>query len=606
MELLNCFKKCMIDNVDKSFNVLQKKVFYNRNILAATSDDVILFKRILAKDELSSDDVNDLLICYSDHIMDDYELLDFVLHNDSIYYELDEIFINFDIRNIIIKYLLQSNDNKIIVCLLKLFSNKLVCFDNIQLNEKMINLGVTLEDVYLLILEIMSIEDIELRNKKITLLMMFIDIEKLSWFFLMSEINFEIIEKQIDRIDESGEDIDVNYIRNVFANQLIVEGRTFGNIDLIKKVLSVYQNYSSLNMTFKIGDFIRYYNNTYGDDFSSFYFNRKNALLDVELLYYILTFNRDDYDNKFRIYADYLGRFKALDKLNNEWQEEISLFINSKLSSDKNMNVVLIKYFDHIENLRKPVDVTLKYYIYLNISKELREAFFNVVMWYLKNDEAFFTWNILVDSKKQKDTTFSLLVDDMKKEIFINFNRRKEIHNKYFELVKKTIGIRYISINRWKEYLHSITREYYSDVGPRHLKKMSELVEDNINLVDYQSKNFTLSEFYEMCDIIKEMYPEMNDEVNLISRVLSEQLKENIVTNRKYYEELALQNSYKIIKTFVESSFICKESFVKSYGISIDRFNRAVLAIMQKDSELYYRYLQKIGLTGYVGYKKMK
>ena len=123
MEFIRSF---LVDYLKKKIDLVRKRNFDNPYICFGHSDEVVLFRNVYSKDFYSNDDINDLLICFSDHLMDDYELLAFVSNSPYIFYEMDEASTNIDIRNIILLYLLQSNDFDIILGVFKLFSINLL------------------------------------------------------------------------------------------------------------------------------------------------------------------------------------------------------------------------------------------------------------------------------------------------------------------------------------------------------------------------------------------------------------------------------------------------------------------------------------------------
>ena len=187
MDLLKSFIAIMSNKVESDILKFKKKIAFNSYIILGSSDEVVLFKSVLRKEILNSDGINDLLLCYSDHIMDDFELLEFITMNKHIFYEMDEAVFNADIRNLIIKYLLQSSDNNIIFGLLKLFGTELIG----------INSPYTLYDLYLVIQDIIDEKDIKIRNGKAIKFMMNYSIRPFLEIFRSLNIEYSDIEKYI-------------------------------------------------------------------------------------------------------------------------------------------------------------------------------------------------------------------------------------------------------------------------------------------------------------------------------------------------------------------------------------------------------------------------
>ena len=128
MSFIECIKSLLCDYLNKKIKNLKNKSLNDCYITLGKSDEVVLFRNVLTKDSFDIDDINDLLLCYSDHLMDDCELLDFVTNNSYVYYEMEEACLSFDIRNLIIFYLLQSTDLNVVLGVFKLFSNNMVEF----------------------------------------------------------------------------------------------------------------------------------------------------------------------------------------------------------------------------------------------------------------------------------------------------------------------------------------------------------------------------------------------------------------------------------------------------------------------------------------------
>lgn len=583
MDLLKSFITIMSNKVESDILKFKKKIAFNTYIILGSSDEVVLFKSVLRKEILDSDDINDLLLCYSDHIMDDFELLEFITMNKHIFYEMDEAVFNADIRNLIIKYLLQSNDNNIIFGLLKLFGTELIG----------INSPYTLYDLYLVIQDIIDEKDIKIRKGKAIKFMMNYSIRPFLEIFRSLNIEYSDIEKYILESEELGIKFFPDNIALLLDNKLIIEDRKLGNDYLVKRVITEYKKYSKEHITFNLNEFINYYNSTFNDDFSCFYYNKKNAKLDVELLISILSRN-DEYEDSFMIYGEYLDRFRSLNDINYMWQENLSSFFNTKLQVDNDIKRVLVECSSIIENLKNGIDVTLEYYVYLNVPLELRDAFMKVLRWYMNNDSKYFGRNIFFNTDEQKDNTFKMILSSYKEDIFNNFMNRKLIHKEYLAFIRRMTSTRYISVGDWNDYLYSVTREYYIREGLIHFNAMNELLDNGETLLNYQIENFSLTDLQCMTAALRYAVPEMDGKVKRVKTALDKEIYDSVMTNRLYIEDLILERHSGIIREFINSECSNKVSFVKSLGISGTRFDRAIQVVRDKNPELYEQYSYKV------------
>lgn len=586
-------KSFLIDYILKKINVLRKRVSSDSYVMFGTSEEVVLFRSVLFKDSFTNDDINDLLICYSDHVMGDSELLEFVSNNGYVYYEMDEACINFDIRNIIIYYLLQSSDFNVVLGVFKLFSNELVemGYDRDIFLYGDLNIGDTLYDLYSCYNELVECNDRDLKIKKAISLMALLNIEFFKDDFRMLGVTYEDIDNYIDGY-EKNKKIDSSIIKRLLDNMLLLEDRTLGDNKLTREVLIAYKNYSKNHLCFNLGEFIRYYNSNYDNDFSYFYYN-KSVFLDVEILYSILTRKEDEVDS-FTMYGEYLDKVRGLTDINYEWQSKMADFCNGHMQKNNLRRMITVSYFNIIENLKKPIDTTLNYYIYLNVPEEYRDTFYEVIRWYYNRDNNYFGRNIFVDNDDVKKNTFLLILEDCKKAIYEDFKHRKFIHKEYLELIRKMIGYRYITIKDWNEYLYNIAREYYVKEGILHIGKMLLVMAEGESLLAYQEENFEYSEFKHMCTSLRLLYPDMSSDVLLVSDRLNSEIEDNVITNRNYKDEIILQRHSKIIRRFIESDCVSKTHFLKVTGIGDLCFERSVNVVREYNPELYGAYRNKI------------
>ena len=193
-------KSFLIDYLKKKIELIKKKTFKNPFISFGHTDETILFRTVLNKESYTNDDINDLLICFSDHVMDDNELLDFISNNSYIFYEMDEASTNIDIRNIILYYLLHSDNLDVVLGVFKLFSLSLLeMLDNKDISSYgALEYGKTLYDLYNCYLGIINEENIEVRNKKAISFMSIFDISFLKEEFKLLGITFKDVELYVE------------------------------------------------------------------------------------------------------------------------------------------------------------------------------------------------------------------------------------------------------------------------------------------------------------------------------------------------------------------------------------------------------------------------
>ena len=588
MSFIECIKSFLYDYLDKKIKNLKNKSLNDCYITLGTSDEVVIFRNILMKDSFDIDDINDLLLCYSDHLMDDYELLDFVTNNSYVYYEMDEACLSFDIRNLIIFYLLQSTDLNVVLGVFKLFSNKLVEFtyDNKNPSCNDLKIGNSLYDLYICYLDIVNETNLEIKKKKAISFMSLINISSIKECFKLFNITFDDIEEYVLNLEKDNKLNEV-LIQRLLSNMLLLHNKELDNSEIIKKILLAYKEYSSINLSFKLDDFINYFNENYEIDYDCFYYNRQTKKIDIELLYYILTSN----DN-FSMYREYLGKFISLDYIKNKWQTKVDEFVFENKQACKERDEIVFNYFGVIERLKQPIDYTLNYYIYLNIPDNLRNSFYDVLKWYSAN--GYFERNIFLDSDECKKNTFKAILEECKNAIYEDFKRRKFIHKEYLTLVRKMISYKYITIKDWNEYLYQFAREYYVKEGLIHLSNMFKLLEKDLSLVEYQEENFDYSEFKYMCTSVKIAYPDMEESINLIYKKLNDELSRDIIISRNYIDELILARHSGIIRDFIDSDCVSRVHYLKVSGVSSLRFERAINVVRESNSELYEAYRNKV------------
>lgn len=596
MELLNCFIEIISKKVENDITKLRKIEIAYPYISFGTSDEVILFRDVLKKELLDSDDINDLLICYSDHIMSDDELLNLVLNNKYILYEMDEVTLNVDVRNLIIKYLLCTNNKEIILEILKLYGTALI---GDETNEK------SLYDVYLLINDILNETNFNKKQERIILFMMNYDIKYFLLIFKEFNLDYSCIEKFIKNTENNGTRFTSDSILLLLNNKLAIENKYLGDSSLVSKVKNEYEKYSSSHITFNLIDFIKYYNMMFNDNFSAFYYNKPNSKLDVELLISILARNDEDKDN-IMIYGEYLGTFKSLNNLNCEWQEWLTRYIKNKINNDYHTKKVIDKYANQIERLKDNINITLEYYIYLNVLDEDREAFYNVLKWFYTNDKNYFGRNIFLSTVEQKDETFKLIVSSYKERIFTDFGKRKEIHKYYFDFIRKMTNWRYISLSKWNEYLDNVTLEYYAKEGLIHINEMVKLLENGDELLLYQEENFEYSEFKQMCLALCTLYPELESVVSLVKDKLYDEISTKVIDKRLLVDKMIVEKHSEVIRAFIASECKSKLHFLTLAKIDDLRFDRAISVVRKYNHPLYEEYRKKMLDCYNIGYHPLE
>lgn len=590
---MDSIKSFLVDYLKKKINFVKKKAFSNFFVSFGNSDEVVLFRNVLNKEYFTNDDINDLLICFSDHVMDDYELLEFVSNNSYVFYEMDEATTNMDIRNIIIFYLLQSNDLNIVLGVFKLFSISVLE----MLDDKDISLyggleyGNTLYDLYNCYVGIINEENIELRRKKAISFMSLFNIDIFKEEFKKLGISFDDIESFTNDYEKEHVMSEACILR-LLNNMLLIEDRILGDNELLKEVLTCYKSYIENHVVFNLDEFIKFYNYYFNRDFSSFFYNKKKVLLDVNLLYSIL--NRSTNVDSFSLYGEYLDIFKSLNNVKKNYVGQVDSFKKGIKEKEDSRNEVLSLYGEYIDKLKNPINVTLKYYIYLNIPEEYRDTFYEIIKWYYDNNNDFFGRNVFAESDDIKKNTFDMILAECKERILEDFKHRKAIHKDYLCLVKKMIGSKYITIKNWNEYLYVIYREYYCKEGLLHISEMLKLVNMGRSLLEYQEENFEYSEFKFMCTAVKLQYPDMSLDIDNLYELLSKEKEEAILLSRNYVDELILFRHATIIREFVDSECISRKHFLNVTGISDLRFDRAVNVVREQDHELYELYRMKI------------
>lgn len=569
--------------VESDILKLKKKVAFNKYIILGSSDEVILFRHVLRKDILDNDDINDLLLCYSDHVMSDYELLEFAKNNRYVLYEMEEAVFNADIRSLIIKYLIQSEDKEILTGLLKMYKTELI---GIGSDNK------TLYDIYLLIEEIVNIKDDALKKDKAIEFMMNYSIRPFLNIFRSLGIDYSDIQEYINKKEKQDKRFLPDNIALLLDNKLVIDDRRLGSEYLVKRVLTEYKKYSSSHITFNLNEFVNYYNSTFNDDFSSFYYN-KTSKLDVELLISILT-RDDEYEDSLMIYGEFLDKFLSLNDINYEWQQHLSSYFNNKIVQDNIVRTVMVRYANVIERLKQGIDITFEYFVYLNIPDEYRDAFNKVIKWQLSINKNYFGRNIFVNSKEQEDLTFKLILSTYRESIFNDFNNRKAIHKEYLSFIRRMTNTRYISNSEWNEYLYIVTREYYAREGFIHIRAMDKLLSDGKALLPYQIENFGINDFNCMIAALKHTHPDMEDTVIRVKSALNRELFDDVITSRLYVEELIIERHSEIVRNFINSGCPNKITFLKEYGLSSTRFDRAIMIVHDRCPELYDQYRFKV------------
>lgn len=596
MELLNCFIEIISKKVENDILKLRKTESTYPYISFGTSDEVILFRNIIKKEILDSDDINDLLICYSDHIMNDTELLNLILNNKYILYEMDEITLNVDVRNLIIKYLLHTNNKDIILEIMKFYGTELVG-DEFNKNS--------LYDVYLLINDILNETSFNKKQERIILFMMNYDIKYFLLIFKEFNLDYSSIERFIKSNEDNGTRFTSDSILLLLNNKLAIEDKYLGDSSLVSKVKNEYEKYSSSHITFNLIDFIKYYNMMFNDDFNVFYYNKSNCKLNIELLISILS-SGDEYKNDFMLYGEYLGKFKSLNNINCEWQEWLTKYIKDKINKDYHTKKVIDMYDNQIERLKDNIDITLEYYIYLNILDEDREIFYNILKWYYNNDKNFFGRNIFLSTVEQKDETFKLIILSYKEKIFMDFSKRKEIHKYYFDFIRKMTNWRYISLSRWNEYLDNVTLEYYAKEGLIHINEMFKLLKSGKELLLYQEENFEYSEFKQMCLALCTLYPELENNVLLVKNKLYDEISVKVIDKRLLVDKLIVEKHSEVIREFIDSECKSKLHFLTLTKIDDLRFERAISVVREYNHPLYEEYRKKMLDCYNIGYHPLE
>lgn len=579
MSILDMMKDLVLKKVSSELSKTKKRLFSNSFFDAKDSMEVTLLRDVLYNNKRSNDEMNDLLLCHCDHVMDDLEMSQFMIDKNNILYEIEELALFIDVKSIIFIYLLSSSDKEVILNVLKAFYYQ--SFDK--------TIKYSMYDVYLKLEEIFNEQDENVKKEKAIEFMTVFSIEPFVSQFNELIITYNDIENYMNK-HQSDNSVLVKNLDLLLLNKKMLRKDRVADVSLNRKVIMQYKMYASEHIAFTVNDFIDYYNNVFGDDFRFYYYNvREYKPLNVELLYFIL-FNKNDNLINFEFYKEYLGKFDCLKDLNAIWLENINSFVSS--IDDRNSHILefLTCYFKHIERLKKPIPITFQYYTYLNVPEEYRETFIYIIKNYMNNKPNYFGRNVFIDSDEQCDNTFKLILNDFKESLFGDIYNRKNITRDYFAFIKKMIYHTYISASDFNDYLYKYTQEYYANEGLIHFKAMNELLNNGESLLTYRLENFGMSEMGMMASSVIFLHPEMKDMVLKVKNTYEKELFSDIVETREQIDELIVLKHTKIIEDFIDSIFTSKLSYVRATGISITRFDRAVIIVREKNPELYEQY----------------
>ena len=297
------------------------------------------FMGIINKAEYSIEDINDLLLCYSDHDLSLEEILSLVSKDEPIYYDKDNFGTSFQINTFLLYFLLSSKNTEVIKGTLKLFST-----ENLRINRNFefanyctLREFNTFYDIYYNLDTILNCKNEELQKKRAICFMYYID--ELSCLEELKHIGITIedVESFIKEYEATGKLLDGFSLGRLFQNVSFVIDKEFGSDKLYLKVKDEYNKYVSSHDNFKLEDFIAYYNENFADDFSVFnYKDGEKVLLDED--------EKIKINNKLQ---EILKNIKDKPKI------KITYFINDKRKSGG-------KYITIIDNVKK-IDMIEKY-----------------------------------------------------------------------------------------------------------------------------------------------------------------------------------------------------------------------------------------------------
>ena len=575
----------------------QKDLFARKKNELQRDDDALQFIELFSKSTYTLDDINDMLICYSDHYLTVEDVLDLAIKNNVLLYDEEQYGVLFGVKNAVLLFLLSQSDKNIALQTLKCFSYDKLGFKRSESIEEAVglNIGDTLYDFYLLIEDIKKIENLEDKKRKIIALMALIDSSFFDMDFKKIGIKFDDIENFFQYFEDNGRYLDGKNARSILNTQLAFEHRILGNEELYNKVREEYKKYSQKHLNFRISDFISYYNNTFNDNFNEFYFNiSENIVLNEDLLLKIISSYGFNY-----FVVNNLGLGEYASKYSN-FQYSTCFYLNSNRNRSAEYeeryqmrNETLTKYANVIERLKQPIDYTFTYFVDLNVLKKYSNEFTSIIDWYCENQPDFFGFDVRKSNVVQRKNTFEAILAESKKAMARNFKNRKKIHASYYDEIVKYIGNKYISKTDWNKEVAKFEIDYYYEKSINNIKILLECLTKGENVYAKAKELGITDEIKFYFDAICTKMPELIGQITFLKQSYDEEESKAMalieVENRKQYADECSE----ILARFLAKGYKSKESFLEDEKMSETTFEKVLLVVEENNFPLYLEFMNK-------------
>lgn len=555
------------------------------------------FINIIKKSSYSIDDINDLLLCYSDHYLFEEEVLSFLKNGDVLYYDSESFGTKFDLNDFLFYFLLSSKNTKVLEETLKLIPLKNIRSDrNYEFAEYCsLNGFDTFYDIYHNLKSVIDCKDETLQKRQAIGFIYYLD--EITFIETLNEIGvtFADVEKVVKEYEETGNLLNPHCLSKLLQKVSFINDREFGSEELYNKVKKEYNKYVSSHSNFKLSEFVKYYNETFNDDFSSFYYRvTEKVLLDEKLLHQILSaFSFNNYKNTTFCCGEYIDEFESFSDSKVCLEKGLKDYFDRETEKYEKRKLIIEKYDHLIEVLKKPFQYTYNYFIYLNVLPEHRAAFKAYVAWHYVYAKTF-SKDIRNSSKLQKDETFKVILEQCKLELADNFRDWNSIRNKYFDFIKEYVGEKYISSKRWKEQFNLLYEEQVVLISEKYFIQLDKLVDNGeFSVNSYLEVNDIGFSLTYAADVLKKFKPELS---SIIDKVMSAYFKEQTAIReeklRKEKEERVSACS-EIISRFLEKDFKAKKEFLDSEGLTEGQFDKILETVEQDNFELFVKFINK-------------
>ncbi len=573
----------------------QKRIIQGRYNQLKDNEDFMMFYEIFNKPSYTLEDINDLLIFYSDHNLTNDEIIDLVNSKRGLFYDENQFSVLFSLKNVIFSFLLNQNNKSNVVNALKCFkTEKTIENGYTDFNTYFgLNTGETLYDLYNLFESIKREPDLNVRKRKTMAMMCLVDYSIISRDFLDIGITFDDIEKFLADCDKNCP-INLTLVSNLTNNQLRYEKRHLRNEELEKKVVREYEKYSKQHVNFLDSDFIKYYNETFNDDFSCFCLNSKEIKPLTLKILYSLTRKYTPYTIKQmeNLPVDYLDKFDML----SHWGDSIHIYVSyEERDSIRKFNYrksVLEKYASFLETLKQPFKYTLKYNIYNNVEEKDRDEVFSIISWYVKNDKDFFKRDITKNSHEQIQDTKNVIYDLWKKEA-LSGGKKAILYKKYTELCNKVLGLRTVSAEELTKKSNEFEMLYQASIGVVFIREMLDELKNGRSLISYlQLKNIE-KQFSMYCEAVSYRYPDLTNNVSLLMNEYNKEVQKKDEEARNLELENKVSYYSDIIRSFLAEKYKTKEAFLKDKNLTDAQFNHILEAVEKFNTPLYLEFMSK-------------